>query len=125
MYIPLSSLHESYFIAFSFSVLCGILLFLCFIGTVIDLIDETFDNSLIPWDPSNNGTGQNYMSIPHKMTQKSIPNSSIEVNDIKPTASSTVDDVVLFNHSRFSVKCHYIVTAFKGINIYSYSKKLV
>ncbi|XP_028392819.1 nose resistant to fluoxetine protein 6-like isoform X2 [Dendronephthya gigantea] len=68
-------------------VLCGILIFLCFIGTVVDLMAETFDIS-IPADKVNGGDSA--------------------TNDV------IADDVVLLNFSRFSVKCHYILTAFKA-----------
>ena len=52
------------------------------------------------------------------MTHESIPytDSSVEVNGAEPTASSTADDVVLLNSVKFSVQCHHIVTAFKGIS---------
>ncbi|CAB4023738.1 Hypothetical predicted protein, partial [Paramuricea clavata] len=95
--------------------LCGFLIFLCLIGTAIDLVDETFNISPIPRDISDIATDQNTMiTMSPKSTNVSNESTSVEVNGVDHTGSLTADDVVLLNNSSISVKGHYIFTMFKA-----------
>ena len=85
--------------------------FLCLIGTALDYLDETFNNSPIPRNIIDNSGGQNSVSMIDKSPHES---TSVEVNCVDDAMKD--DDVILLN-SYSLVKARYFTSCFKGISI--------
>ena len=86
------------------SALCGFLILLCLIGTIVDYLDETFSISSLT-------KHENTIS----MVNTSLPDEAMDVNGLDPTNSLTAEDVILLNRSAsFPIKVHYIISTFKG-----------
>jgi hypothetical protein len=82
------------------------------IGTAIDLLDETFNTSIIPKDISDT-----VIDADTGITMSSS-NDTNSVNEDGIDHNVTADDVVLLKRSSAAVTFYYILSWFKGIIIY-------